>query len=140
MGSSTSCSSQLGSPGDNRGWGVFGSVTVAPDSRIQQLPWFLTAGVSARGTFDARPRDAVSIGVASGHFSEELKRAQRNGESPSPAGAVPDHETIIELTYRADLRNGALFIQPDFQFIHRPGGISDFKNVLVLGAQFGINF
>ena len=130
----------LGTPGSNRGWGVFGSVTVAPDSRIQQLPWFVTAGVSTRGMFDARPRDAVSLGVASGHFSEDLKRAQRNGRSHSPAGAVPDHETIIELTYRVDLRNGAVFIQPDFQFIHRPGGMSDFKNVLVWGAQFGINF
>lgn len=56
----------FGPPGSNRGFGVFGSATVAPDSHIQQLPLFVTAGVSARGLFDARPRDAVSFGVASG--------------------------------------------------------------------------
>ena len=61
----------FGSPGSNRGFGVFGSVTVAPDSDIQQLPLFFTAGVSARGMFDARPRDVVCLGVASGHFSED---------------------------------------------------------------------
>ena len=72
----------FGSPGSNRGFGVFGSVTVAPNSDIQQLPLFITAGVSARGMFDARPRDVVSLGVASGHFSENLQRAQQNGQHP----------------------------------------------------------
>jgi porin len=130
----------FGSPGSNRGFGVFGSVTVAPDSYIQQLPLFVTAGLSARGMFDTRPRDALSFGVASGHFSEELQRAQRNGQLLGPTGGVPDRETILELTYRIDLRNGAYFIQPDLQFIHRPGGTSSFTNALVSGVQFGINF
>ena len=130
----------FGAAGSNRGFGVFGSATVAPNSRVQQLPLFVTAGVSARGLFDARPRDVLSIGVASGYFSEHLKRAQRNGRLLDPDGGVPDRETITELTYRFDLRKGAYFIQPDLQFITRPGGTSPFKNTLVLGAQFGINF
>ena len=130
----------FGAPGSNRGFGVFGSATVAPDSRFQQLPLFVTAGVSARGLFDARPRDAVSLGVASGYFSEDLKRAQRNGRLLGPDGGVPDRETITELTYRFDLRKGAYFIQPDLQYITRPGGTDHFKSALVVGAQFGINF
>ena len=130
----------FGAAGSNRGLGVFGSATVAPNSRVQQLPLFVTAGVSARGLFDARPRDVLSIGVASGYFSEHLKRAQRNGRLLGPDGGVPDRETIVESTYRFDLRKGAYFIQPDLQFITRPGGTSPFKNTLVLGAQFGINF
>ena len=111
----------FGSPGSNRGFGVFGSVTVAPDSDIQQLPLFITAGVSARGMFDARPRDALSLGVASGYFSKELRRAQQNGQLPGPPGGQ-DYEMVIELTYRFDLRKGALFIQPDLQYIIQPGG------------------
>jgi porin len=130
----------FGSPSSNRGFGVFGSATVAPSSRIQQLPLFVTAGVSARGLFDARPRDAVSFGVASGYFSDDLKRAQRNGRLLGPAGGVPDRETVLELTYRFDLRNGAFFIQPDLQYINRSGGVGHFKNATVVGAQFGINF
>jgi porin len=130
----------LGSPGSNRGFGVFGSVTVAPDSRVQQLPLFFTAGVSARGLFDARPRDAVGLAVASGYFSEDLRRAQKNGQLPRPDGGVQDYETVIELTYRFDLRKGALFIQPDLQYIIQPGGTGRLNNALVFGAQLGINF
>ena len=130
----------FGAAGSNRGFGVFGSATVAPNSRVQQLPLFVTAGVSARGLFEARPRDAVSLGVASGYFSEYLRRAQRAGRLLGPDGGVPDRETITELTYRFDLRKGAYFIQPDLQYITRPGGTGQFKSALVLGAQFGINF
>ena len=56
------------------------------------------------------------------------------------SGDVPDYETVIEMTYRFYLGKGAFFIQPDFQFINRPGGTGHFMNALVLGAQFGINF
>src|ERR1700747_2481761 len=69
----------FGTRGSHRGLGVFGSVTVAPESNVQQLPLYFTAGVSARGLFDARPRDAISLGIAKGKFSDALKRAQENG-------------------------------------------------------------
>ena len=130
----------FGAAGSNRGFGVFGSATVAPDSRFQQLPLFLTAGVSARGLFDARPRDVLSIGVASGYFSDHLRRAQQTGRLLGPDGGVPNRETVTELTYRFDLRKGAYFIQPDLQYISRPGGTDHFKSAFVVGAQFGINF
>jgi porin len=126
-------------PGSNRGLGIFGSVTVAPDSDIQQLPLFVTAGVSARGIFDARPRDAISSGVASGHFSGDLRRAQQNGQVTGPPGGQ-DYETVVELTYRFDFRNSAFFIQPDLQYIIQPGGTSHLDNALVFGAQLGVNF
>jgi porin len=130
----------FGESGNNRGFGVFGSATVAPDSHLQQLPLFITAGLSARGLFDARPRDALSLGFASGYFSDDLRRAQQNGRLLGPQGGVPDRETITELTYRFDLRRGAYFVQPDLQYITRPGGVTHFKSAVVLGVQFGINF
>ena len=130
----------FGSPSSNRGFGVFGSVTVAPDSHVQQLPLFFTAGLSARGLFDARPRDTVSFGVASGYFSEALQRAQRDGHLLGPAGGVQDYEKIIELTYRFDFRKSAFFFQPDFQYIIQPGGTPDVSNAVVFGAQLGFNF
>jgi porin len=130
----------VGTPGSNRGFGVFGSVTVATDSHVQQLPLYITAGLSARGLFDARPRDAVSFGVGSAQFSEALQRAQREGRLLPPEGGVQDHETVMELTYRFDLHKGAYFVQPDFQYIIQPGGTGRLKNAPVFGAQFGINF
>ncbi|RPI32924.1 MAG: carbohydrate porin, partial [Hyphomicrobiaceae bacterium] len=125
----------FGSPGSNRGFGVFGSVTVAPDSSVQPLPVFLTAGVSARGLFDARPRDAVGLAVGSGFFSKDLRRAQRDQQL-----AVQHNETVLEVTYRFDFLKGAVFIQPDFQYIIQPGGTTQFNNAVVIGLQFGINF
>jgi porin len=130
----------FGSRSSNRGFGVFGSVTVATDSHVQQLPLYFTAGVSARGLFDVRPRDAISFGIANGYFSDSLQRAQQNGLLLPPEGGVQDHERVVELTYRFDLRRGAYFIQPDFQYIVRPGGTGRLLNAAVFGAQFGINF
>jgi porin len=130
----------FGMRGSQRGLGVFGSVTVATDSHIQQLPLYFTAGISARGLFNSRPRDAISFGIATGYFSDALQRAQRNGLLVPPGGGVQDYERVVELTYRIDLRKGAYFIQPDFQYIVRPGGTARFSNAPVLGAQFGINF
>lgn len=130
----------FGAPGSNRGLGVFGSVTIATDSHVQQLPLYVTAGVSARGLFDSRPRDAISFGVASGSFSNELQRAQEAGRLLPPEGGVQDHENVVEMTYRMDLRKGAYFIQPDFQYIVKPGGTGRLSNAAVVGAQFGINF
>jgi porin len=130
----------LGDLGSNRGFGIFGSITRAPESHIQQLPLYFTAGVSVRGLFDSRPRDAVSFGVATGYFSDALQRAQQDGRLVPPEGGVQDHESVVELTYRFDLRKGAYFIQPDFQYIVRPGGTGRLPNAPVFGAQFGINF
>lgn len=130
----------FGMRGSHRGLGVFGSVTVATDSHIQQMPLYFTAGISARGLFNARPRDAISFGIATGYFSDALQRAQRNGLLGPPEGGVQDHERVVELTYRIDLRKGAYFIQPDFQYIVRPGATARFSNAPVFGAQFGINF
>jgi len=129
-----------GARSSNRGLGIFGSVTVATDSHVQQLPLYVTAGISARGLFDARPRDAVSFGIASGSFSNELQRAQENGRLVPSEGGVQHHERVVELTYRFDLRRGACFIQPDFQYIVSPGGTGRLRNAAVLGAQFGIIF
>jgi porin len=130
----------FGSPGSHRGLGTFGSVTVAPDSHIQQLPLYFTAGISARGVFNARPRDAISFGFATGYFSDALQRAQREGHLLGPDGGIQTHERVAELTYRFGLRNSALIIQPDFQYIVRPGGTSRLPNAIVFGAQFGVNF
>jgi porin len=129
----------FGQPGSNRGLGVFGSVTIAPNSSRQQLPAFFTVGITARGLFDARPRDGISLGFASGRFSDDLRQAQEDARLPGPAGGQ-DYENVVELTYRLDIKKGAVFVQPDLQYIVHPGGTADIKNALVVGAQLGFNF
>lgn len=47
---------------------------------------------------------------------------------------------MIEWTYRFYFRKGAVFFQPDIQYVIRPGGTGDISNALVLGFQIGFNF
>jgi porin len=129
----------FGDKASNRGLGVFGSFTLAANSDRQQLADFFTAGISARGLLDSRPRDAITLGFASGHFSDDLRRAQQDGQLPGPIGGQ-GRESVVEATYRLDIKNGAIFMQPDIQYILNPSGADSVKNALVLGAQFGINF
>jgi len=46
----------------------------------------------------------------------------------------------MELTYRFDLGRSAMFIQPDFQYIIKPGGTGRLRNASVFGAQIGVHF
>jgi carbohydrate-selective porin OprB len=93
-----------------------------------------------RGPWTARPRDGGGIAVASGYFSNDLRRAQREGRLIGPAGGVQDYEAVIELTYRFDYGKSAFFVQPDFQQIYRPGATGLLRNAPVLGVQIGFNF
>lgn len=129
----------FGAPGSNRGLGVFGSLTLAPSPNKQPLSAFFTAGISARGFFDSRPRDAISLGFAYGRFSDDLRRAQREGQLPGPIGGQ-GREGVLEASYRIDVRDGAMFVQPDIQYIMHPGGTDAVKNAVVVGSQVGINF
>jgi hypothetical protein len=57
-----------------------------------------------------------------------------------PRVGVQSHETVLEGTYRFNLRKGALFFQPDVQYVMRPGGTGQLANAVVLGCQLGVNF
>jgi porin len=130
----------FGSPGSNRGLGVFGSVVFAADPGIAQMPFFFTAGVAARGIFDSRPTDWFGLGVVYGHFSNDLRDAQREAQRFDPSVGVQDYETAIELMYRFYFDRRAVFIQPDLQYIVRPGGTGQNDNAIVVGCQIGIYF
>jgi hypothetical protein len=57
-----------------------------------------------------KPWGALDLDVASGHFSKELRRAQKNGQLPGLGGGQ-HYETPIDLTYRLEFRTSAFFIQ-----------------------------
>ena len=70
-----------------------------------------------------------------GYFSNDLQDSQRRaGQS------VQRFETVLEATYRLRFFGDAFFLQPDLQYIIRPGGTGRTSNAVVLGAQTGINF
>jgi porin len=53
-------------------------------------------------------------------------------------GAI--RHTVLEWVYDFRFRNGAFFIEPDIQYIIRPGGTGYIPNALVVGTQVGMNF
>lgn len=126
---------QFGERGSYRGFGVAGSVLVSPDQSVSQMPYFFTAGLVVRGAFPSRPTDVAGLGVASGHFSNDLQDSQRRAQQ-----AVQQHETALELTYRFRFLGSALFLQPDLQYIIWPGGTGQIPDAFVSGIQVGINF
>jgi len=127
-------------PTSNRGLGVFGSVLVSPDQSVSQMPYFFTAGVACRGILASRPADVVGFGMVFGEFSSDLRSAQEREQLLDPTVGVQSHEIVLEGTYRFSLRKGALFFQPDVQYVIRPGGTGQIANALVLGCQLGVNF
>lgn len=130
----------FGPSGSNRGLAVFGSVMFGTDPAVQQMPFFFTAGVAARGFARSRPEDWCGLGVVYGHFSNDLQDAQRQAQKLNPGVGVQDYEMAIELFYRFYFHQHAVFFQPDLQYIVQPGGSGDIDNALVLGVQLGINF
>ncbi|MBX3380665.1 MAG: carbohydrate porin [Phycisphaeraceae bacterium] len=125
---------------ESRGLGVTGSALFSPDQSISTMPYFFTAGVVARGVFEVRPDDVAGLGFIFGNFSNDLQTAQRNAQLLNPAQGVQTNESVVEATYRLYLPGKSTFVQPDLQYIIRPGGTGQFGNALVLGCQIGINF
>ena len=127
-------------PTSNRGLGVFGSILVSPDQSVSQMPYFFTAGTAARGIFASLPTDVAGFGVVFGEFSSDLRGAEEREQLLIPTVGVQSHETALEWTYRFNFREGALFLQPDVQYVIRPGGTGQLANAIVLGCQIGMNF
>jgi porin len=131
---------RFGEPASHRGFGVAGSFLASPDQSISQMPYFFTAALVTRGIFISRPRDIIGLGVVYGHFSNDLQNFLQRAQQLNPTVGVQSHETVVELTYRLALLKSALYIQPDLQYVFRPGGTGRISDALVLGAQVAVNF
>jgi porin len=131
---------RLGEPSSNRGFGVTGSALISPDQSVSQIPFFSTAGFLVRGLFPSRPTDATGFGVVFGQFSGDLQDSQRRAQQTNPAVSVQRNETALELTYGFRFHEGALILQPDLQYIIRPGGTGQIPDAFVDGFRLGINF
>jgi porin len=123
-----------------RGIGVTGCVQAAPLQDRSQMPFFCEAAILARGIFPDRPIDVAGFGIIYGHFSSDLRNAERLAQSLDPTVGVKQEETVLEWNYTFRFKNGAFFIEPDLQYIIRPGGTGNIPNALVVGAQIGFNF
>ena len=126
---------------------------------LDQTLWQKTEGskegVSAfvRGTLAEEKTsfmsDSLQMGaVYTGLFSDEDKLGvafARNKFSPGQTTVIegreyePSCETVAELTYQIPLKP-YLRVQPDLQYIHRPGGTSALPHAWVLGVRATVEF
>ena len=104
---------------------LFLQLAESPDSR-NELARHRGAGLLARGWLPGRERDAFGLGVARACFCRALRIAEGRGA-----------ETTWEGFYRLALGE-RLILQPDLQYVRRPGGAG--RDALALGLRCELRY
>lgn len=86
-------------------------------------------GVTGHGIVRSRPESLLSIGLATAGLSNAYRRA-----NPPDGPPLTRSENMVELTY-SDRVAPFLTLQPDVQYVHRPSGLRDAGEVVVLGLR-----
>jgi porin len=133
---------------EDEGVSAFVRASFSP-TRSSLIDYYVDAGVAYRGLFEGRDSDTVGLSVAYAHISSDARRADRDANIYSGL-SVPlrKFETVFEATYQALVVPG-FTVQPDFQYIVRPGaGIANpndpsahrVKNATVFGARATVQY
>ena len=109
---------------------VFGGATWSPPTGVTEMPWSGFLGTAWQGPLAARPNDHLYALGQIGSFSEPY--AQSVGQSPEGA-----FESVLNAGYIFKITK-ELSVQPDIQYIIRPGGFGQSGNALVLGLQIAV--
>ena len=136
-------------PGTEAG-GLSGFLRFATVPRQDRSPVYvyLDAGLTWKGTFPGRDDDVVGLAFAWANLSNTLGGLDRDRIFFSGiTQPIQSAEMALELTYQAPITPW-LSIQPDFQYIIRPGGnapdprnpATPLKNAVVLGLRTAITF
>lgn len=124
---------RFGSAAGARGIEPFVVLVGAPVADINLFPFSFNAGVVLRGPIAARPLDDILFGIVYGGISSAQRQAQRASGQP-----LQDFEMVLEWSYILQLTPW-LQLQPDIQYVIKPGATGDIPNALVLGAQIAVN-
>ena len=128
---------RMGDTKSQRSISPFAALLFAPKDR-NQFPFFLAAGIVNKGIIPSRKDDSLSLGVAYGAYSSDLRKAQNMAKKSglfSPYGRNPQTaETVIELNYWLQATKWVA-ITPDIQYVINPKGFGMIGNALVIGLQ-----
>ena len=109
------------SPDSPRSIGIFARVMGAPGDR-NLINFSANGGISLKAPFEGRDSDTFGIGFGVAKIGGAAQAAAGDAAffsgSPVPARTV---ETFIEVTYQMQV-SGWWQVQPDFQYVFRPGG------------------
>lgn len=107
---------------------------VIADDRTATTDRQIAGGLVYTGLFSARPKDDIGFGVGTTHVNHRVADSEADQGLP-----VAHSEYAFELyyTYRP---TGGLLIRPNVQYVVEPGGISENKDVVVLGLKTAATF
>ena len=118
----------------DEGLTLFATFAYTAQESVAIMPIQSSLGAHYKGLLPGRPDDRTVAFVTYGKFSGDYSDEQVGlGNSPV------DYEMVFELGHRVQLTKYA-YIQPDIQFIKRPGGTGNIDDAVVLGVQFGASF
>jgi len=120
--------------GSDEGLTLFLAAGYYPQENLSVIPFQVNAGGFYTGLIPGRDRDKTILGVIHGRFGDDYAdTVEQTG------GGDPTQETVVEFGHRIQFTRFA-YLQPNVQYIHRPGGTGTIDDAVVVGAQFGITF
>jgi porin len=120
-----------------KGVGVFARVFGAPDDR-NLVNFYFDAGVNFAGLLQGRSNDVFGISFAYTKISTSVRGATYD----SALAPLPSHETLLEMTYQAQIMPGWT-VQPVAQYIIQPNARlngTNYANAAVFGVRTTINY
>jgi porin len=107
---------------------------VVADDRTATTDRQIAGGLTYTGLFSSRPKDDIGFAVGTTHVNNRVADVQALQNRP-----VPGSEYAFELYYTYRPTSGLLF-RPNIQYVVNPGGISENKDVVVLGLKTAATF
>jgi porin len=105
----------------------------ATESRINPIERYYGFGAVYNGRIGNRLSDQIGLAVSIAELG-----APTVDLMTEDSGKPWKRETIVELTYRADI-SGWLMIQPDIQYIQHPGMDRGTESAWLIGLRFQVN-
>jgi porin len=117
------------------GQGLAGWIRVGfADEQLNAVRRYTGAGLAYTGLLSRRAEDQIGVAVGIAQFGDPFRR------SAALAGDPPaEHELIVEATYRAPVTRW-LTLQPDIQYVVKPGGDRTVRDALILGLRAEVGF
>lgn len=121
---------------------LFTRAGAVPTNR-NTVSFYIDGGVGVKGLIPGRADDSLTFGVAYEKISPDAIAADRDAALP----VVRSNETVFEVSYAAQIAPWWV-VQPDFQYIVRPGGnvaepgnpAVPVKNAAVIGIRSVLKF
>ena len=110
------------------------AVTAIGPDNVNKFPFLIMSGLIYKGLVPGRNDDLTAFEAVYSQYSKSLRNSEK-----STGDSGQSYELMLEFTQKIMITKW-MFVQPDLQYIIRPGGTGDTKNALVIGSRFGLTF